>query len=112
MKNNKKKKKTKRKLQKEYEELLLILAKGKEKEFLKGVNEIHSIAAGLKCWCGWWASDSLETFRRCMGGHGYSSYSSIPSLIDDWGVLTQGLLSSLLLFCCLFFSFHFILFLI
>lgn len=60
------------------------------KRFLSLVPDYHNISAGFKAWLGWWASTALETCRRCMGGHGYSAYNSIPGLIMDHGVITTG----------------------
>jgi Acyl-CoA oxidase, C-alpha1 domain len=60
------------------------------KEFLAELPHLHAIAAGMKCWWGWWAAESLELCRRCMGGHGYSAYNSIADLISSFGVMTTG----------------------
>jgi acyl-CoA oxidase len=77
-------------LRKQYETIQNQLHSGDTAGFLHGIQEIHAISSGMKCWCGWFASDTLEDCRRCMGGFSYSAYSAIPALINDWGVLTQG----------------------
>jgi len=35
-----------------------------EAEYLSKIGDYHAIAAGLKAWLGWWATDALETCRR------------------------------------------------
>mmetsp|Transcript_41667 Transcript_41667/g.105060 ORF Transcript_41667/g.105060 Transcript_41667/m.105060 type:complete len:715 (-) Transcript_41667:77-2221(-) len=60
------------------------------KVFLAEIPHLHAIAAGMKCWWGWWAAECLELCRRCMGGHGYSAYNSIADLIGSFGVMTTG----------------------
>ena len=68
--------------------------------------DMHAISAGLKATLTWWGSwvleglymDNLFPFgnkrktgcRRACGGHAYSSYNAIASLIADWGVMTTG----------------------
>jgi len=79
-----------RTLRKQYENIQNRLHTGDTVGFLHGIQEIHAISSGMKCWCGWFASDTLEDCRRCMGGYGFSSYSGIPAIINEWGVLTQG----------------------
>lgn len=64
--------------------------KSPSKEFSVLLKDNHCTAAGLKAWLGWWGADSLELIRRSLGGHAYSAYSNIPSLIGDYGVLTTG----------------------
>lgn len=58
--------------------------------YLNHVGDMHAISACFKGYVGWFGSDILETCRRCCGGHAYSAYNAIGSLIDDWGVLTTG----------------------
>ncbi|TPX64979.1 acyl-CoA oxidase [Spizellomyces sp. 'palustris'] len=59
-------------------------------EYLQYLNDIHCVAAGTKASITWWGSEILERCRRAMGGHGFSAYSGIPSIIGDWGVFTTG----------------------
>eukprot|EP01129_Flabellula_baltica_P013650 TRINITY_DN6383_c0_g1_i1.p1 TRINITY_DN6383_c0_g1~~TRINITY_DN6383_c0_g1_i1.p1 ORF type:complete len:655 (+),score=116.60 TRINITY_DN6383_c0_g1_i1:30-1994(+) len=58
--------------------------------FLMQAQDYHSISAGLKAWQGWWGADALETVRRTMGGHGFSSYNNIGPTIGQYGVITTG----------------------
>jgi acyl-CoA oxidase len=51
---------------------------------------MHGVTASLKTWLGWWGSDSLESCRRCLGGHGFSAYNAVAGMIGDWGVITTG----------------------
>jgi len=44
----------------------------------------------LKAFCTWWGTEALEACRRTLGGHGFSSYSSLPRLIGDFAVMTTG----------------------
>jgi len=58
--------------------------------FISSLADWHAIAAGLKAWGGWWGADSLEAIRRTMGGHAYSAYASIGSIIAEYAVITTG----------------------
>ena len=44
----------------------------------------------MKAFVTWWGTEALESCRRCLGGHGFHSFSAIPSLIADFGVYTTG----------------------
>jgi alkylation response protein AidB-like acyl-CoA dehydrogenase len=68
-------------LDKQYEE--------KEK-FLEAIPYWHAVSAGLKAWNGWAVADSLEIVRRSLGGHAYSAYSGIGTIIADYAVTTTG----------------------
>ncbi len=59
-------------------------------QMMQEIQEAHAISAGVKAWLGWWAMDALETCRRLLGGHGYSSFNAIAGQIDDFAVMTQG----------------------
>jgi len=48
---------------------------------------IHATSAGLKAFSTWWATQSLEHARQSLGGHGYSSYSALPGLLNDFAVM-------------------------
>lgn len=50
------------------------------------MKELHVTSAGLKAFSTWFCLDALEKCRQTMGGHGYSAYSSFPSLIGDFAV--------------------------
>jgi len=48
---------------------------------------LHATSAGLKAFSTWWCNESLEQLRQCLGGHGYSSYSVLPSMLQDFAVM-------------------------
>ncbi|KAL6058988.1 fatty-acyl coenzyme A oxidase [Balamuthia mandrillaris] len=50
------------------------------------LQDVHATSAGLKAVCTWWANESLETCRQCLGGHGYSSYSGFQEMLGDFAV--------------------------
>ncbi len=58
------------------------------KTFLIQMQDTHAISCGFKAALGWYASDALETIRRCMAGHGYSSLNTIPGIIQDFSMIT------------------------
>lgn len=51
-----------------------------------GLKAIHATSSGLKAFCTWWCLESIETCRQCCGGLGYSSYSGLPSMLQDYAV--------------------------
>jgi len=53
---------------------------------LENLNNVHATSAGLKAFSAWWCNESLEVARQCMGGHGYSSFSGLPHVLQDWAV--------------------------
>eukprot|EP01080_Neovahlkampfia_damariscottae_P004627 gene4627-8200_t len=59
-------------------------------EFVTKLKDFHAISSGLKCWITWSGTEILETCRRSMGGHAYSAYTGISTLIEDFGVATTG----------------------
>ena len=56
------------------------------KAIIETLKEIHGTTAGLKAYSTWLALEALETCRQCMGGYGYSSYSALPGMIQDFSV--------------------------
>jgi acyl-CoA oxidase len=58
--------------------------------FLSLLPDIHGISAGAKAVMTWWGSEVLERCRRACGGHAYSAYNFISTMIDEWGVMTTG----------------------
>lgn len=68
-----------------------IESKGRDtREFLEDIQYFHAMSAGSKSFLCWWTADALELCRRSGGGHFYSSYNAIASLIGDFGVITTG----------------------
>lgn len=58
--------------------------------YLNHMGDMHAISASLKGLSGGYSTEILEICRRCCGGHAYSSYNGLGSLIGDWGVMTTG----------------------
>lgn len=69
---------------------LEVSAEQNPQEFLKLLPDMHSLSAGIKSMITWWGADALEGVRRCMGGHAFSIYNSVASIISDYGVMTTG----------------------
>jgi alkylation response protein AidB-like acyl-CoA dehydrogenase len=44
---------------------------------------MHAISAAVKARYTWAALKACEESRTILGGHGYSSLSRIPSIVDD-----------------------------
>jgi len=57
-----------------------------DEDNLENLNVVHATSAGLKAFSTWWCNESLEIARQCLGGHGYSSYSGLPHVLQDWAV--------------------------
>eukprot|EP01130_Rhizamoeba_saxonica_P016042 TRINITY_DN7336_c0_g1_i1.p1 TRINITY_DN7336_c0_g1~~TRINITY_DN7336_c0_g1_i1.p1 ORF type:complete len:719 (+),score=148.75 TRINITY_DN7336_c0_g1_i1:30-2159(+) len=53
---------------------------------LESIGVVHSTSAGLKSLSTWWCNESLEIARQCLGGHGFSTYSGLPTVLQDWAV--------------------------
>ena len=45
---------------------------------------MHHLLSGMKSVCSQLAMDGLMTIRQSLGGAGYSAWSGIPFLIDDF----------------------------
>ncbi|KAI8978653.1 acyl-CoA dehydrogenase/oxidase [Pilobolus umbonatus] len=58
--------------------------------YLNHMGDMHCMSASLKGLAGTYCTEILEICRRCCGGHAYSSYNGLGSLIGDWGVITTG----------------------
>ncbi|KAI8075645.1 acyl-CoA dehydrogenase/oxidase [Thamnidium elegans] len=58
--------------------------------YLNHMGDMHAVSASLKGLSGAYATEILEMCRRCCGGHAYSAYNALGSLIADWGVMTTG----------------------
>jgi len=53
---------------------------------LASLPDLHATSAGLKAFCTWYIHTALEQARQCMGGHGYSAYAGIPTIVSDFAV--------------------------
>jgi acyl-CoA oxidase len=50
-------------------------------------NDLHSITAGLKAASTWLAYKGIDSCRTSLAGHGYSQYSGLPQLYQDFAVM-------------------------
>jgi acyl-CoA oxidase len=57
---------------------------------LSSIAEFHALAAGVKASATWFTATAADICRQCMGGHGYSAYSKMPGIFNDWVVLLAG----------------------
>ncbi|KAL6073676.1 fatty-acyl coenzyme A oxidase [Balamuthia mandrillaris] len=57
---------------------------------LSSLPDFHSLSSGLKAWCTWMTQDGIELCRRCCGGHGYSAYTGLSTLLADFAVYITG----------------------
>lgn len=54
---------------------------------LDGLKELHANSAGLKATATWMAHQGIDECRRCCGGHGFSAYSGLPCLVNEFAVM-------------------------
>ncbi|KAL6054009.1 fatty-acyl coenzyme A oxidase [Balamuthia mandrillaris] len=73
---------TERMLSKKNADLQARLAEGD----ISGLPDLHASSSGLKACCTWFVHGAIETARQCMGGHGYSAYSALPTLVSDFAI--------------------------
>jgi acyl-CoA oxidase len=79
------------KLQSMYEEMTQSLDRLKPGDpdlvdILELLKETHATSAGLKAFCTWACLDTIERCRQACGGHGYSAYSNLPAMFNDFAV--------------------------
>jgi acyl-CoA oxidase len=60
---------------------------GLDNEDASALPDVHATSAGFKAFCTWAAYTGIDTCRQTLGGHGYSSYSRLPSLLADFAVM-------------------------
>ncbi|KAI9145171.1 acyl-CoA dehydrogenase/oxidase C-terminal [Paraphysoderma sedebokerense] len=53
---------------------------------LEMLKETHSTSAGLKAFCTWACLNIIEQCRQSMGGHGYSAYTGLAGMANDFAV--------------------------
>ncbi|PVV04466.1 hypothetical protein BB560_001033 [Smittium megazygosporum] len=79
-----------KKLNAQYESLTQKLStassKAQEFEVLNDLKEIHATSAGLKAFCTWTTLNIIDQCRQSLGGHGYSAYSGLPAMYQDFAV--------------------------
>lgn len=51
------------------------------KDVLDKLKETHATSAGLKAFCTWNGLETIEKCRASCGGHGYSSYTGLSSMV-------------------------------
>ena len=49
----------------------------------KNLQECHILLCGAKALATWWCYNGLYVAMQCCGGHGYSHYSGIPTIIQN-----------------------------
>lgn len=55
-------------------------------EVIETLKETHATSAGLKAFCTWNCLSTIETCRQACGGHGYSAYTGLAGMANDFAV--------------------------
>ncbi|OZJ02603.1 hypothetical protein BZG36_03642 [Bifiguratus adelaidae] len=55
-------------------------------EVLEALKETHGTSAGLKAFCTWNCLNTIEQCRQACGGHGYSAYTGLAGMYNDFAV--------------------------
>ncbi|KAI8375984.1 acyl-CoA dehydrogenase/oxidase C-terminal [Radiomyces spectabilis] len=55
-------------------------------EVMEMLKETHSTSAGLKAFCTWNCLNTIEQCRQACGGHGYSAYTGLAAMYQDFAV--------------------------
>jgi acyl-CoA oxidase len=55
-------------------------------DVLDSLKETHATSAGLKAFCTWNCLNTIEQCRQALGGHGYSSYTGLAQMYNDFAV--------------------------
>ncbi|CAO3678786.1 unnamed protein product [Rhizopus stolonifer] len=55
-------------------------------EVLEMLKETHATSAGLKAFCTWNCLNTIEACRQACGGHGYSAYTGLAGMYQDFAV--------------------------
>ena len=58
----------------------------KLEETMELLKSTHATSSGLKAFCTWATLQTIETCRQACGGHGYSSYTGLAPLYNDFAV--------------------------
>ncbi|ORX91352.1 acyl-coenzyme A oxidase I [Basidiobolus meristosporus CBS 931.73] len=70
-----------------YTDLIAKLQKGQDMDrVIIQLKETHATSAGLKAFCTWSCVNTIEQCRQSCGGNGYSSYTGLASLYQDFVV--------------------------
>lgn len=68
----------------EIESRIKALTEEVKNDDFRNLQECHILLCGAKAMYTWWANSGLYTCMQCCGGHGYSQYSGIPSMIQSF----------------------------
>ncbi|KAG0190177.1 fatty-acyl coenzyme A oxidase [Apophysomyces sp. BC1034] len=55
-------------------------------EVMEVLKETHATSAGLKAFCTWNCLHTIEQSRQACGGHGYSAYTGLAAMYQDFAV--------------------------
>ncbi|KAI8347323.1 acyl-CoA dehydrogenase/oxidase C-terminal [Blakeslea trispora] len=55
-------------------------------EVIEVLKETHATSAGLKAFCTWQCLQTIEQCRQACGGHGYSAYTGLAQMYQDFAV--------------------------
>lgn len=55
-------------------------------QVLEMLKETHATSAGLKAFCTWNCLSTIEACRQACGGHGYSAYTGLAGMYQDFAV--------------------------
>ncbi|SAL95982.1 hypothetical protein [Absidia glauca] len=55
-------------------------------QVVEALKETHSTSAGLKAFCTWNCLSTIEQCRQSCGGHGYSAYTGLAAMYQDFAV--------------------------
>jgi acyl-CoA oxidase len=55
-------------------------------DVLETLKETHATSAGLKAFCTWNCLSTIEACRQACGGHGYSAYTGLAGMYQDFAV--------------------------
>ncbi|ORZ01098.1 acyl-CoA dehydrogenase/oxidase C-terminal [Syncephalastrum racemosum] len=55
-------------------------------EVVESLKETHATSAGLKAFCTWNCLNTIEQCRQACGGHGYSAYTGLAGMYNDFAV--------------------------
>eukprot|EP00002_Diphylleia_rotans_P003754 TRINITY_DN12636_c0_g1_i1.p1 TRINITY_DN12636_c0_g1~~TRINITY_DN12636_c0_g1_i1.p1 ORF type:complete len:700 (+),score=147.84 TRINITY_DN12636_c0_g1_i1:52-2151(+) len=69
-----------------YTDLLALLESGDVEDALPALKETHATSSGLKAFFTWYVLAAIEECRQCCGGHGYSAYTGLSALYNDYAV--------------------------
>ncbi|KAI8084666.1 acyl-CoA dehydrogenase/oxidase C-terminal [Halteromyces radiatus] len=55
-------------------------------QVVESLKETHATSAGLKAFCTWNCLNAIEQCRQSCGGHGYSAYTGLAAMYQDFAV--------------------------